>query len=66
MFVFVVLFDLLFLNVFGLCFGCVQCLVFGMCFVVFGVQLRCSVLFYVWASSSQSPGLVIIMYDHHM
>ena len=45
----VVLFGVWFLNVFGIMFGCVWCLVFGQCFVVFGVWLRCCVVFGVRA-----------------
>ena len=48
--VFVVLFCVRFLNVFGIVFGCVRCSVFGPCYVLFGVRFRCCVVFGVRAS----------------
>ena len=72
MFVFVVLFGVQPLNVFGIMFGCVWCLVFGPCYVVFGVRLRCCVLFGVRASqlSESSPdawsSYIIVVDDDYL
>ena len=47
MLVFGIVFDVRNLNVFGRMFGCVRCSVFGWCSVMFGVWVRCCVLFVV-------------------
>ena len=63
MIVFVVLFCFRSLDVFGIVFGCVWCLVVGLCCVVFGVWFRCCVLFGVRCSGF---GLLSSRLDDHV